>query len=385
MSTQQSVLVLTTEPVVSGAVAAALGHNSRFMTNGICRTLGELTSRLERKPAAAALVDIDPDPEKNLANLESIIIRYQNTRFIVLSHELRSEWILSAMHVGARHYLAKPKIAAELHEILDRLVPVRSTHQAMGSVITLMSASGGCGVTTLAVNLAQNLHEMTKQPALLMDLDWSYGAVSTYLGLHGQYGLADVLSHKGKIDPELVKSTACSYSDGLRVIMNPASSNSSGVSPLAYERLPQTLEACRQAFQFTVVDAPRLTLEQARELAMASSLTLMVFQLNVKDVRTAQNMLLNLGESGLGFDRVIPLANRCHKRRTMVSFEDAQQALKHPELMKIRNDFRSAIQAMNYGQTLSESAPRSQLYKDIQELAQYIMKRLVGPEQPNPS
>jgi Flp pilus assembly CpaE family ATPase len=94
----------------------------------------------------------------------------------------------------------------------------------------------------------------------------------------------------------------------------------------------------------------------------------------VKDIHTAQKMLAALTERGVPLGNVLPLANRCYRRRAILSLEDAKRALGGIHVERIRNDFKSAIQALNYGRSLAQAAPRSILQRDIRDLATKIFE-----------
>ena len=97
-------------------------------------------------------------------------------------------------------------MAADLPQVLSRLTPANvPMTPGEGTVITVMSASGGCGSTTLAFNLANEIAVSGGQPLLLIDMDWYYGAAAPYLGIEGRYGVAAVLTHEGHIDAHLVQ------------------------------------------------------------------------------------------------------------------------------------------------------------------------------------
>ena len=103
--------------------------------------------------------------------------------------------------------------------VLDRLT-APDIHAAgpSGEVMTVISASGGCGATTIAVNLADEIAQKQKQPTLIWDLDTAYGAVASYLGLTPRYGADHVLHYGGDIDAQLIKSTASVHNDRLHVL-----------------------------------------------------------------------------------------------------------------------------------------------------------------------
>ena len=375
MKSAQTVLLLTNEPATDRVVAEALDHDDDFSPCGVCHTFSELLAQLQTSPAGIALVDIDPDPEGMFKQLHPAIGRFSNTRFVLLSQDVRSDWLLAAMHAGARDFIVKSDILSNLSQVLRRVLPDGETDvESAGTVITVLSAGGGCGATTLAINLANDLNVHTSEPVLLVDLDVSHSAIAAYLGVQGQYGLADVLSHNGRVDPQLIRSTGVSYSDGLHVLLSPASSAANRTAPLEYQRLGDVLKSCRRAFRFTVVDAPRVPMDVAAVLGSDSLMTLIVLELDVKTIRATQAILSSLARQGIAGNGLLPVVNRYRKRSKMVSFSDAQQALGSVPLARIRNDFRSAIRGMNYGKPLAQVAPRSKVRRDINQLALQIVK-----------
>ena len=53
----------------------------------------------------------------------------------------------------------------------------------------------------------------------------------------------------------------------------------------------------------------------------------------------------------------------------MITLEETRKALRDITVETARNDYRSAILSLNYGQPLAKAAPRSLLRRDIQRLA----------------
>jgi Flp pilus assembly CpaE family ATPase len=137
------------------------------------------------------------------------------------------------------------------------------------------------------------------------------------------------------------------------------------------EYLEPALKACKEAYRYTVLDAPRVPLDAAAALAHASAATLLVFQLTVKDVRVAREMLNQLSARGVSADRILPIANRYWKRSPMLTLEEAQRALGVPPIV-VTNDFKSAINAVNFGQLLAQAARKSALREDLRKLAQKV-------------
>ncbi len=370
MSTPNGTWIVTRDTDSADAVKLALASNHRLAPVRVCGDLRDLTECLNVHPAPVVLVDIDPNPSLMLATLQPIIDSFVHTRFVVLAQHTDSDTVLEAMHAGARHFCVKDSVISDLDLVLSRLV-----HNGMamprhrGTVITVLSASGGCGATTLAVNLAGEMQLLASDPTLLVDLDWRYGAIASHLGVHGNYSVADVLARNETVDAELVRTTAQSYADRLDVLLSPASIDFADPAPIRYERLGDTLQACRTAYRCTVVDAPAIPMTAASTLSDASAMTIIVFQLTVKDIRTTRAIIGALTDRGVPQDRLIPVANRYKRRGQSVGLEDAVKALGGIRPRPLSNDFRSAVHGVNFGQLLDESFPRSPLRRDVRKLA----------------
>jgi pilus assembly protein CpaE len=373
MEPQSGVLLVTAEPETAQAVDKTLRASGRLALAGTCRALDELAARLQADRVSAAIVDIDPHPGRMLAELEPIIARFSGTRFVLLASGLDKDLILEAMQIGARHCLQKGAVRSELAGVLQRLTANGSARPpGRGSVIGVLSAGGGCGATTLAVNLANELCQGGPEAALVVDLDSSFGAVATCLGVKGDYGVADILAHSGNADPQLVSSSATVCSDHLHVLLSPASVDYAAPAPLQYDNLGAALEACKQAYPYTVVDAPRVPIEVAAVLAKACSAALIVMQLTIKDIHVARRLRGALLDRGVAAGRIVPVINRHRKRKQMIGLDECRRALDVSEIELIGNDYRNAIRGINFGQPLAEAAPMSSIRKDIRRLARTL-------------
>lgn len=377
MKTAETVLLVTDEPGTIEAIAAALGQNGQFGRDHTCRDLSELALQLERTPVQAVLVDIDRHPTQMLAELDSITNRFDATRFIVLASDRRNEWLIEAMQAGARHFLLKDDISKSLDGVLQRLLRSESANlRTTGSAVTVLSAGGGCGATTLAVNLANELHLTTDKDSLIMDLDCCYGAVTHYLETEVRYGLADVLAYRERIDGDLVKSSASRFSKGLEVLASPAITDPTrnlGIALVLFDYLAPAIKAALGVYRSVVIDAPRVPPEIALNLAEKSFSTWVVMQLTVKDLRVARATLETLADQGIARDRLVAVINRYGSRRSMISLAEATAALEGFEVRCVANDYKSALRSVNYGRPLAEAAGRSRLRRDIKKLADELV------------
>jgi pilus assembly protein CpaE len=371
-----TVLLLSNDSAMVGTVTTALSNNGKLTPENICRTVADLGDRLKREPAAdAVVVDVDAFPERLMRAIEPLVRRFGDTRFIVASEKLRNELMLEAMQIGARYYMLKQQLPAELNDVVHRLCR-QAEESRQGGAVTILSAGGGCGATTVAVNLAAELHLCAKDtengPSLVVDLDPAYGSVASYMGADSQYGVFDLLAREGPIDAELIKSTSLSLSEQLHALLSTSLTRLGEVGTFDPERLAEAAAACKLAYGWTVLDAPRIPIAAAAALAKRSDATILLMQLAIKDLRVAHQMLVGLTERGVPTESIYIIANRYRKKATMISVEEAFKALglsKADDLGTIPNDYQAVTEAVNLGKPLCDAAPKSEFRRALQDLA----------------
>ncbi|MEX2673785.1 MAG: hypothetical protein WD294_16925 [Phycisphaeraceae bacterium] len=308
-------------------------NGTTYPLDSTCGTLAEARKRLDRSPASVALVDMRDAP--NLNELGPLIGRYNTTRFVVIAEQRDPELLMQAMQVGVRFVMSRGSVRQDLSGVLGRFREAdRAEEPPVGSLVTVLSAGGGSGATTIAVNLADELRRLCKAPALLIDMDVNYGAAGSYLGMEGTYGIADVLN-RGQVDQQLLQSTAQSHDDDLDVLLSPVATQSFDPSPLNGANLQSALDACRRCYTSTVIDAPRVSMEFVETLVANSHAVLLVLQLGVKDVRMASTMLKAMRRRGMPMDQVMPVINRYRGRHQWLNLAEVQEALGEVEVGRV--------------------------------------------------
>lgn len=374
---EADVLLLTKDKATVEAAQSALESGSLGSSASVCEDMVELKAHLS-KPGAkprfgVVVIDIDADPDHVLYELGKIAFGNPQMRFVVLSREFDERLVLQAMQAGARHFLRKSSIAAELDKVIEHLL-VREAEPAvqLGDVISVFSCSGGSGATTVAVNLATELQLNSSKSVLLVDLDPHYGSMGPYLGLKGNYGIAHILNREGQIDRHLIESTVVSYTEGLDVLLSPVMAEADRAQSLNYRNLLKALAVCRESHRYVIVDAPRLPAEAVADMASISRVAIIVFQLTVRDVAYANVLIKSLTENGMPREQIVPLANRVRHRGPMLKLEDSQRAIGSNSLVRIRSDWTKAMKSVNQGQPLARIARRSRLRRDFRKLAARI-------------
>lgn len=183
-----------------------------------------------------------------------------------------------------------------------------------GHVLTVTSASGGCGKTFYATNIAAYLAEATRGRVLLVDLDLQFGEVAVALRIRPEATIAELIEAEDL--PAELPDHVVRHDAGYDVLSAPK-------DPVAAERVgpreaTTVLEAARHVYDYVVVDTPP-SLNEVVLAAFDLSGSLVVMA--TPDVPSLRNMrvflqtleklklpaagvsiVLNKAESGTGID-----------------------------------------------------------------------------------
>ncbi|WEV76992.1 AAA family ATPase [Janibacter cremeus] len=243
-----------------------------------------------------------------------------------------------------------------------------------GKVITVFSAKGGVGKTTVSTNVAAHLAASGAR-TLLVDLDLMFGDVAISLQLIPSGTVSDLVSMRGHLDRAGLESVVATHEDtGLDVIA-PSS------DPGEAERVPadvilELLRTARSHYAYVVVDTPPSFTEHVLTALDVSDLTLLVATLDipaVKNLRLAINTLDTLGASAES--RVVVL-NRAGVKVGLDS-DEVETALKQPISASIPNDL-GVPKATNRGYPIVVQDPRNPAAVAIRELADREVRTRFG-------
>jgi len=386
MGTTDGTLLVTDDPDIRGRLAQALGDDDLLTPIAHCDSVRQAHTLIGQGPSDLVIVDIRRDPDVALGVLGVLVDTHPNSRFVVIASGFEERLVVDAMQAGARHFLTESWITPDIVPICRELVEqVKASSRRRGAIVTILSAGGGSGATTLAINLAAELGKLADEKPLLVDLDSRFGGVGTHLGLSGQYGIADLLQDHGYEDHELVRSTAVEHDKSIDVLLSPAAVDFENPAPLDPELLVPAIESFAHIYPVVCVDAPTGRFEELLAIAEASTAVLVVTQPTVRDLTHGRTLLASLASRALDTP-VYAIANRYRKieRRgpRSVPLDEARKTLEHMEdLLTVADDAVSCQAALNAAQTLAQAAPKCQTRRDLGSIASLLNTEYFTPEE----
>jgi chromosome partitioning protein len=256
--------------------------------------------------------------------------------------------------------------------------------------VAVVNQKGGCGKTTVSINLASALADLGKK-VLLVDMDpQSHCAVGLAVPEEQiEQSIYDVLISKSRNEP--MRLSEILWQIGDRLELAPASIDLS-----AFEQqmagipdreccLKDVLEGVKNDYDFTVVDCPpAVSLLTFNALRAATDVLV--------PVETGYFALHGLSKQ---LETLAVLCKRCQQEvsvRVLASMYDIRTKMAREILAELRSHFSSRMfktvvnfntrikEAASFGQPISEYDPASKGQQDFRQLAQELIGAADGPQ-----
>lgn len=330
-----------------------------------------LATAVEQFPADVVLCHLDPTPEPILHIAGDVAAKNPTLHVFALSEEIDGQLVLSAMRAGLREFLTKPIEPEQLFEALAKAAATRPARAKSGKLISVVGSAGGVGATTLATNLAVELHDASSAKVCIVDLDVRFGQVATFLDVQPSFTIADLCVSTESLDPQVVEKAVNHHACGVYVLARPNHfAQAESITGAHYASVLGTLQ---ELYDYVVVDGPSRFDGSARAVLDMCDMTCLVVQLVVPSVRNAVRIVEAAQTSGYNLERFRIVCNRVSRESSQMSIEHVETTLNRPVFMSIPEDWKSVSSAINLGQTLAASAPKSRARLAIREMAEKLV------------
>jgi Flp pilus assembly CpaE family ATPase len=242
-------------------------------------------------------------------------------------------------------------------------------------VVTVFSAKGGCGKTTLATNIAVALADGGHRRVCLVDLDLAFGDVGIMMQLTPDRGIGDAIDARDRIDATMLRALLTPYSPGLDVLLAP-------VGPAEAERVSrdvvvQLLGAAQTMFDYVVIDTPAQFTDHVLTALDLSHLHVLLTTPDIpalKNLRIALDMfdLLNLPKE----NRIVVL-NRSDARVGLTG-ADIERVIQSPINAHVPSS-RDVPVSINRGVPIVVDKPTHPVSRAIRDLAVGRLAKEAGP------
>ena len=271
--------------------------------------------------------------------------------------------IVASMRNGASEYFDCSAGYEVLLEALTRFSSLRT--RALGGagkarVFTFLSAKGGAGCTTAAVNTALALQK-SHGDVVLVDFA-RMGHAALHLNLRPPFGVLDALQNLHRMDVSLLDGFMTTTKEGLHLLAGPQQPDPNEPTPGELARLFDLLV---NHYRFVIVDASSRLDRTTKLLSDLSNAVLVIAQTDVVSLWSVGRIRSFL-EEGDKRDRIHIVLNR-YKKVSGFGDKEVQQYTNCKVIWKIPNAFHAVAASIDRGSpiVLQEGSEISRSYRGL--------------------
>jgi len=325
------------------------------------------------------LVGPHVDSEGAFALAEAMRVSRPALAVVLVRARLDTGTLTDALRAGVRDVVKErdlPGIAAAVQRALELNraareqagIAVPDGDEALGRLITVFSAKGGAGKTTVSTNLAAALADNGKRNVCLVDLDLSFGDVAIALQLFPAHTLSDAVPMMDSLDAQAVSALLTPHSPGLTTLVAP-------VEPGAAESIPaplvgRVLRVLRQQFQFVVVDTPPAFTDHVLAAFDESDYVALLATLDIPALKNLKLTLETLDLLNYPRDRWRIVLNRADSK-VGLQLSEVEKTLRVPIAVQIPSS-RAVPAAINRGVPIVLDDPNHPVSQAIKAFAETL-------------
>jgi pilus assembly protein CpaE len=226
----------------------------------VCRTIQDTQELLGAD--SEALVVIGPSiPMRQAATLaKTFRVKRPSLGIVVVRDYVSESDMTIALENGIRSIVKSGDATALQEAVTTSLLLSEEMSVAMGisgtrnlsRVITIFSAKGGVGKTTVSVNLASAISKQPGMRVCLVDLDLNFGDVGIFFGKKTQVDLGLLVGSQGILNSNAISGLTVSINNQLDAILSPSTPKIA--EALDHERVIELIRVLRLSYDYVILD-----------------------------------------------------------------------------------------------------------------------------------
>lgn len=324
-----------------------------------------------------AVVDISDDEKKAVDTISNINSNNKNVRIIAISNKTSTETIIKTMRAGAREFITKPVTKTQFVNTIKELLTTEKANSGDNSckIISTFSNKGGIGKTSIAVNLAVEIAEMTKEKTALLDLNLQLGDVSTFLDLAPTFDVCYVVNNLSNIDNTNITNALTRYKNtSLYVIADPINIENS--KEITAEQIKALIVELKKTFSYIIIDVgTNIDAKTITALDM-SDLILLCAIVNLPAVRNIQRCMNLFKKLDYPQDKIKLVLNR-YMENEEIKTSDIEEVVHQKVFWKIPNNYLTMMSAINKGVPVNMINSEANISVNFRDFASKVADYLI--------
>lgn len=348
--------------------------------------------------AAHRLLQEDPDVDVVLigphVDLEAALDLAESMRLsrpmlgvVLVRPRIDTTTLADALRAGVREVVkerdpegmtAAVRRAAELANAVREsagLAPSHDGETELGRLVTVFSAKGGAGKTTVSTNLAAALADNGRRNVCLVDLDLAFGDVAIALQLFPAHTLSDAVPLMDQLDEAAVSALLTPHSPGLTTLVAPVEPGAADAIPA--QLVGRVLHVLRQLFQFVVVDTPPAFTDHVLAAFDESDYVALLATLDIPALKNLKLTLETLDLLNYPRDKWRIVLNRADSK-VGLQLGEVEKTLRVPIAVQIPSS-RSVPASINRGVPIVLDEPGHPVSMAIRQFAETLIATAGAP------
>lgn len=247
-----------------------------------------------------------------------------------------------------------------------------------GKLITVYSAKGGSGKTTIATNLAVLLAREGIGRICLVDLDLEFGDVATVFRVSPDRSIAATTELNGDIDGESLSKAIVNFDERLDLLLAP--SDPDEISRITAVSITRILALLQRDYEYVVVDTAPTMSAIMRQTLRESDLALLLTTLDMPAIKNLKIALAILDGFGLGVERRRIILNRADSKVGLTS-SDVEELIGEQVALAVPSNSKVTA-AVNDGRPLALAFPHNTVSRSIEELVEIVRSLMERGDKP---
>ena len=407
-------VALQSEPTpITACTVARDVQNFDLLIEDMETELGESWGDLGFNDAAAYLkqdeaqalefiaIAVDSEDENNLKIIGDLISQTKEAgvKVILIAEDVSPIALHQLLKLGADDFVPYPLPENALHEAIERIrapkpaaaptlpegmPPQEAAPQPTtgsvgnldGVILPIHGFGGGVGSSTFAVNLAWELANVEKKDnpkVCLLDLDFQFGSVATYLDLPRREAVYELLSDVEAMDDDAFKQALLTFNDKVHVLTSP--SDIIPLDLLSPEEISKLIKTAQRNFDYVVIDMPSTIVQWTETVLGLGHVYFALIELDLRSAQNALRVIRALKAEDLPYEKIRYVLNRAPGFTDVSGKSRAKRMAESLDIdieLFMPDGAKAVAQSCDHGLPLSETAAKNALRKEIVKLAKSL-------------
>ena len=307
------------------------------------------------------------DQQDVFALSEDMRVKRPSLGVVMLRRRIDTSVLAEALRSGVREVVQERDIAGlatavrRQREIASRLREQVEHGDGVeakvrrGRIVTVFSAKGGCGKTTLATNMAAAIADSGRGSVALVDLDLAFGDVAIALQLFPTHTIADAVAIGEDLDGPALASLLTAHRSGLQALVAPL--EPSTAETIDTKTVVRVLDLLAEEFDYVVVDTPPALDDHVLASFDRSDVVALLATLDIPALKNLKLTLETLDLIGFPRERLKVVLNRSDSK-VGLSLPEVEKTLRAPIVAQVPSS-RDVPASTNRGVPIVTDDPKA--------------------------